>query len=135
MRRPPKRPSVTLRCPADRSAFPGQRIIEFSFPDGSGGLMSFATDGQGRPTIAVYRHDDPIVVAVCSSGTRRPVARRRSPSNSVEIVMKTPPDPTRSSRQKCPDCRGRMLPDDPRQGTRTCGTCAGRGFIQQEPRS
>ncbi len=38
-----KRPSVEKRCPADRYAGPGARIIEVSWPDGRGCLVSFRT--------------------------------------------------------------------------------------------
>jgi hypothetical protein len=90
-----KRPSVTTRANADQHHLPGQRIIEFSFPGGAGGLMSFATDAKGRPTIAVYRHDPAVIVAVCPSGYHRPRTRTRTPSRSVEIVMERQPEPKR----------------------------------------
>lgn len=49
-----KRPSLKTRCVADRYASPGERIAEFAFPDGTGGLLSMRQVG-GEPVIEVYR--------------------------------------------------------------------------------
>jgi hypothetical protein len=53
----PKRPSVTVPCVADHYHAPAQRIIEFTFPSGNGGLISFSTKADGTDVVEVYRHD------------------------------------------------------------------------------
>jgi len=58
----PKRPSVTTRCVADRYHGPTERIVEFGFPDGKGGLIAFSTDLNGENVIDVYRADQPLRV-------------------------------------------------------------------------
>jgi hypothetical protein len=63
-----KRPRVLSRCPADQHSGPGERIIEFSFSDGKGGLISLreATIGDvhasRRPRVEVYRTDGEVEV-------------------------------------------------------------------------
>lgn len=49
-----RRPTVTTACLADRYHGPHERIIEFSYPDGSGGLISFRTNSRGENIIDVY---------------------------------------------------------------------------------
>ena len=62
---PSSKPTVSLRCPANAYTGPGERIVEFSFPDGSGGLISFRSIGpQATPTVELYRLDPAIKVAV-----------------------------------------------------------------------
>jgi hypothetical protein len=63
-----KRPSVTVR-PA-RLCSPGETIVEFLFPDGSGGLLSFRDTNVG-PTIDVY-HTDPTVRVFVPERNRTP---------------------------------------------------------------
>lgn len=59
-----KRPSVVVNCIADRyvSERRAERIIEFSYPDGSGGLISFRHTPDGVPLVEVYRTDGAIRV-------------------------------------------------------------------------
>ena len=58
-----KRPHVNIRCVADRLHADGQRIIEFTFPCGAGGLITLHTSPTGVPCVAVYRADEPVQVA------------------------------------------------------------------------
>lgn len=58
-----KRPSLVSPCVADRHSGSGERIAEFTFPDGSGGLISLRTDREGRNIVEVYRADPSIIVA------------------------------------------------------------------------
>lgn len=58
---PRNRPSLTSPCVADRYHAPGERIAEFTFPDGSGGLISFRMTSAG-PVVDVYRCDPSIRV-------------------------------------------------------------------------
>lgn len=55
------RPKVTLRCPAEAFHSAGERIVEFSFPDGTGGLISFREYG-GKKLVTLYRLDPSIKV-------------------------------------------------------------------------
>ena len=56
-----QKPRVIINCVANQYASPGERIIEFSFPDGTGGLISFYS---GNKTVSVYRVDDSVDVSV-----------------------------------------------------------------------
>ena len=63
------KPSVTLSCPANAHSSPGERIVEFSFPDlrdsagcPVGGLISLRTLNDGTPLVDVYRTDGAIRV-------------------------------------------------------------------------
>ena len=62
-----KRPRVTIRCPADLHHAPGERIIEITWPDGSGCLLTLtggAVDGGGgSPNLYVYRADHEVELA------------------------------------------------------------------------
>lgn len=55
-----KRPRVITRCVADRYASQGERIVEFTFPDGTGGLISLHS--HGRNVLSVYRVDPDIII-------------------------------------------------------------------------
>jgi hypothetical protein len=66
-----KRPNVSLRCPADVHHGAGERIIEFSFPDGTGGLISFRETTQGK-RVCVYRVDADIHVDSPDASTGNP---------------------------------------------------------------
>lgn len=64
-----RKPSVTLSCPANAHSSPGERIVEFSFPDlrdsagyPVGGLISLYTLDDGTPLVDVYRTDGAIRV-------------------------------------------------------------------------
>lgn len=50
-----KRPSVVVNCVADKYAVPGERIVEFGFGDGFGGLISLRTLQDGTHVVDVYR--------------------------------------------------------------------------------
>ncbi len=50
-----KRASVTVNCVADKYHAPNERIVEFSFPDGGGGLISFSTLSDGTNIVQAYR--------------------------------------------------------------------------------
>lgn len=52
-----KRPSVKTACVADRYHANTERIVEFSFPSGEGGLISLRTLHDGTPVVEVYRSD------------------------------------------------------------------------------
>ena len=56
-----KKPRVITKCVANNYSMPNERIIEFTFPDGEGGLIQFATiNGENRVT--VYQHDQRVKV-------------------------------------------------------------------------
>jgi hypothetical protein len=61
-----RRPKVLRRAIADHYASPGQRIIEFSFPDGAGGLISFRqARGDAPNRIELYRVTNGTQVCAC----------------------------------------------------------------------
>lgn len=67
-----RKPRVLTRCVANVHALRDERIIEFSFPDGTGGLISFMAGrpGQGAQwgsynRVNVYRCDAAITVSGC----------------------------------------------------------------------
>lgn len=60
-RRKSGKPIVTTKCPANAKAGPDETIIEFSFPQGGGGLISFRQGVIGA-LVEVYRVDQGIVV-------------------------------------------------------------------------
>ncbi len=64
------RPTLKTRCVADTSHAPNERIVEFSFPDGRGGLISFrdtwTTNDRGETVhtriVDLYRLDNGITI-------------------------------------------------------------------------
>lgn len=56
-----KRPTIKKKPTA--VCVDGETIIEFAFPDGSGGLISFRTTGVGY-TVDIYRTDKTVKVFV-----------------------------------------------------------------------
>ena len=56
------RPTVSTKCPADAYHGPHERIGEFTFPDGRGGLISFRVNALGQAVVDVYRCDPGVVV-------------------------------------------------------------------------
>lgn len=56
------KPSITTKCPANSYAGRGETIAEFSFPDGSGGLISLRMLADGSPAVSVYRRDPSVAV-------------------------------------------------------------------------
>lgn len=61
-------------CVADRHHGPTERIVEFSFPSGTGGLISFRTLRDGTDQVEVYRHDQN--VRVSGGGWTDPAAKQ-----------------------------------------------------------
>ena len=60
-----KKAKLTTKCVANQYAGPSERIIEFSFPDGSGGLISFLpANGARKNRVDVYRIDKSVKVLV-----------------------------------------------------------------------
>ncbi len=55
-----KRPRLKSPCVADRAHVNGERIAEFTFPNGSGGLISFRMMN-GIPIVELFRVDEGIV--------------------------------------------------------------------------
>ena len=69
----PSKPRVTTNCVADNYADPGEKIIEYSFADGSsaipGGLIAFRwlpheNGGQGELLVNLYRHSPRVRIVV-----------------------------------------------------------------------
>jgi hypothetical protein len=57
-----RRPSVTTRCVADQYHAPNERIVEFSFPSGPGGLIAFRILHDGTPVVDVYRTEGQVLI-------------------------------------------------------------------------
>lgn len=57
-----KRPTVKLRCPADKYSAANQRIVEFSDSLGNGGLISFR-EQHGKLYVELYRCDKNVKVS------------------------------------------------------------------------
>jgi hypothetical protein len=79
-----KRPTVTLRCPADSHHGPGERIVEFSFPDGTGGLLSLRSHPMGN-VVELYRLDRSLVVP--TAGRVEGLRPMSSPTPSLVLVF------------------------------------------------
>jgi hypothetical protein len=59
------RPSVTVRNNnVPGAAADGETIVEFSFQDSTGGLISFSIDAEGNPRVELYRCDEGIRVGL-----------------------------------------------------------------------
>jgi hypothetical protein len=54
-----RKPSVKTKCPAASYAGPLERIVEFSFSDGTGGLIRLA-EGDNGNFVTLYRLDGSI---------------------------------------------------------------------------
>ena len=66
------KPCVTTKCPAAHFAAERETIIEFSFSDGTGGLVSFREGTNGSKIVDVYRVDKGIaVLGGCTSDGER----------------------------------------------------------------
>jgi hypothetical protein len=50
-----QKPKVTVNCVANRYAGPNERIIEFSAPNGAGGLIALRIRNDGLIVVDVYR--------------------------------------------------------------------------------
>lgn len=57
-----KKPRVIVNCVANKYAGETERIIEFVFPDGTGGLISFVTFDGNKNRVDIYRTDPSIIV-------------------------------------------------------------------------
>lgn len=55
-----EKPAVFTKCVANYHAAPNERIIEFIFPDGRGGLISFSVGD--HPVIDIYNCDEGIEI-------------------------------------------------------------------------
>lgn len=64
-----RKPSINLNGPANQYAAPDERIVEFTFPDGSGGLISFCNNH-----IEIYRTDPSVTVAAPMGSTKLQLA-------------------------------------------------------------
>lgn len=71
------RPSVNTKCVADKYHAPGERIVEFLFPSGRGGLISFRPcSGDGSADcIDIYRVDDGVLVFQVPAACLSPVTK------------------------------------------------------------
>lgn len=56
------KPRVLMKCPANVHTGKNERIIEFAFADGTGGLISFRTSDDGSNVVNVYCTDPSITV-------------------------------------------------------------------------
>jgi hypothetical protein len=59
-----RKPRVNTNPGANQYAAPGERIIEYTMPDGTGGLISFWTSDTGKTHVHLYRADPGIVITV-----------------------------------------------------------------------
>lgn len=59
-----RKPRVLTRCVANNYAAPGQRIVEYSFPNGKGGLISFDLDNEGNARVDLYQQDPEVTIRV-----------------------------------------------------------------------
>ena len=57
-----KRPTIKSPCVADRHHADGERIAEFSAPNGKGGLISLRQMDDGQLVISLYRLDAGVIV-------------------------------------------------------------------------
>jgi hypothetical protein len=69
-RKEAKKPRVITRCVANNYTLPDERIIEISFPDGSGCLISLKckTEDAGDNVVVVYQVDENINAVALSKG-------------------------------------------------------------------
>src|SRR5512137_41385 len=74
MSRRSTKPQVIVNCVASHYAGPSETIIEYTFPDGTGGLISFLTLEDGAPSVSLYRHD-PTVKIMTPAATPDPVTQ------------------------------------------------------------
>lgn len=78
MSRGMRRASIKSPCVADSYHAPNERIAEFTFPDGSGGLLSLTERPDGCHTVNLYRLDPYVTVTV----EGREVHRSSKPSSA-----------------------------------------------------
>lgn len=58
-----ERARIITKCMADRYASPHERIVEFTFPGGPGGLLTFMTNDAGEHIVIVNADADIVVVS------------------------------------------------------------------------
>lgn len=77
-----RRPTMTLRCVADRHSAPRERIAEFNANDGSGrgGLISLRVLDDGRFVVDIYRCDAEVIVRTPEHAGGAPTADGRDVS-------------------------------------------------------
>lgn len=63
------RPRVNPASLADKYHAPGERIVEYSFPNGVGGLISLRTLDDGRTLVHLYRHDSTVEISIGKAAT------------------------------------------------------------------
>lgn len=66
-----RRPAAITRCVADRYHARGERIVELSWPDGTGCLLSLRVLADGRPILDIYRADPKLLVSWKVEGGRK----------------------------------------------------------------
>lgn len=59
-----RKPKVMIDCVAERYSNNDERTIEFSFPEGEGGLINFRRLQDGTPVVDIYRIDQGVKVLV-----------------------------------------------------------------------
>lgn len=59
-----KKVSVNTNPGANGYAGPGERIVEYSAPNGDGGLILFAIAEDGHVQVHLYRHDPTVEISV-----------------------------------------------------------------------
>lgn len=59
-----RKPKVIVNCVANHYTGPNERIIEFTFPSGEGGLISLRTTHEGASVVDVYNYDRYVQVLV-----------------------------------------------------------------------
>lgn len=82
------KPKVTTRCPANADTGPRERIVEVSFGDGKGCLISFTTWPNGKHSIEVYRADKDIAVIapIPKADSRQPKVTLRTLSDGEQVI-------------------------------------------------
>lgn len=63
MSRSKKKPKIIVKCVANQHAASDETIIEFTFPNGAGGLISFR-EQMDRAVVEVYRQDPTVFVLI-----------------------------------------------------------------------
>ena len=59
------KPTVKVNCVANHYTAPNERIIEYTFPDGTGGLIAFfAANEHHGPIVNLYCHDRKVEINI-----------------------------------------------------------------------
>lgn len=59
-----KKPKITVNCVANQYAADNEQIVEFSFSNGIGGLISLRSTEGGKIIVELYNHDSGIEIRV-----------------------------------------------------------------------